>query len=72
MKVAIFGAGAIGGMMGVKLASAGADLAVVARGPHLAAIKATGLTLVEKSAAGADKRTTIQPRATANAARRKE
>ncbi len=68
MKVAIFGAGAIGGMMGVKLAAAGADLSVVARGPHLAAIKATGLTLVENAGAEGERRTTVHPRATADAA----
>ena len=45
MKVAIFGAGAIGGMMGVKLAQAGADVTFVARGPHLAAMQAHGVTL---------------------------
>ena len=32
MKVCIFGAGAIGGYMGVKLAKAGADVSLVARG----------------------------------------
>ncbi len=37
MKICIFGAGAIGGYMGVKLAQAGADVSLVARGPHLAA-----------------------------------
>jgi len=34
MKICIFGAGAIGGYMGVKLAQAGADVSLVARGPH--------------------------------------
>ncbi len=46
-KVAIFGAGAIGGYVGAKLATAGADVSLVARGPHLAAIQANGLTLIE-------------------------
>ncbi len=45
MKVAIFGAGAIGGFMGVKLAQAGADVTFIARGPHLAAMQANGVTL---------------------------
>lgn len=49
MKICIFGAGAIGGYMGVKLAQAGADVSLVARGPHLAAMKAKGLTLIEES-----------------------
>jgi 2-dehydropantoate 2-reductase len=48
MKVCIFGAGAIGGYMGVKLAKAGADVSLVARGPHLAAMQEKGLTLVEE------------------------
>jgi 2-dehydropantoate 2-reductase len=45
MRVAIFGAGAIGGLLGVKLARAGADVTFIARGPHLAAMKANGVTL---------------------------
>ena len=47
MKVCIFGAGAIGGYMGAKLAMAGADVSLVARGPHLAAMQDKGLTLLE-------------------------
>ncbi len=45
MKIAIFGAGAIGGYLAVKLHQAGADVTVIARGPHLAAMRANGLTL---------------------------
>lgn len=48
MKVCIFGAGAIGGYMGVKLAKAGADVSLVARGPHLSAMQEKGLTLIEE------------------------
>ncbi len=48
MKICIFGAGAIGGYMGAKLASAGADVSLVARGPHLAAMQNGGLTLIEE------------------------
>ncbi|MEN8710475.1 MAG: 2-dehydropantoate 2-reductase [Paracoccaceae bacterium] len=48
MKICIFGAGAIGGYMGVKLAQAGADVSLVARGPHLAAMQENGLTLIEE------------------------
>ena len=51
MKVCIFGAGAIGGYMGVKLAKAGADVSLVARGPHLAAMQEKGLTLMEEGEA---------------------
>ena len=47
MKICVFGAGAIGGYMGAKLAEAGADVSLVARGPHLAAMQARGLTLIE-------------------------
>lgn len=50
MKICIFGAGAIGGYMGAKLAEAGADVSLVARGPHLAAMQANGLTLIEDGA----------------------
>lgn len=45
MKVCIFGAGAIGGFLGARLALAGNEVSLVARGPHLAAIRAHGLTL---------------------------
>ncbi len=50
MRICIFGAGAIGGYVGAKLAEAGADVALVARGPHLAAMQANGLTLIEGEA----------------------
>ncbi len=49
MKICVVGAGAIGGFMAVRLADAGHDVSVVARGPHLAAIKRDGLALVEGS-----------------------
>lgn len=45
MKICIFGAGAIGGYLAVRLANAGQDVSVVARGPHLAAIREHGLKL---------------------------
>jgi 2-dehydropantoate 2-reductase len=48
MKICIFGAGAIGGYMAVKLVQAGADVSLVARGPHLAAMRDNGLTLIEE------------------------
>lgn len=51
MKICIFGAGAIGGYLGAKLTQAGADVSLVARGPHLAAMKETGLTLIENGEA---------------------
>lgn len=45
MKVCIFGAGAIGGYVAVKLAQSGHAVALVARGAQLEAIKVKGLTL---------------------------
>ncbi|MFT5506055.1 MAG: 2-dehydropantoate 2-reductase [Gammaproteobacteria bacterium] len=45
MKVCVVGAGAIGGYMGVRIAEQGHDVSLIARGPHLAAIQANGLTL---------------------------
>src|SRR5581483_11908150 len=45
MRIAIFGAGASGGYLAVKLTLAGAEVTVIARGPHLAAIRDKGLTL---------------------------
>ncbi|MFK7868130.1 MAG: 2-dehydropantoate 2-reductase [Roseobacter sp.] len=63
MRICIFGAGAIGGYMGVKLAQAGADVSLVARGPHLAAMKDKGLTLIEEG-----ETTTVAVNASDNAA----
>ena len=48
MKVCIYGAGAIGGYVGVKLALGGTDVSFVARGPNLAAIKRNGVTLLSE------------------------
>ena len=47
MKVCVVGAGAIGGYMAVRLAHAGHTVSAIARGPHLAAIRANGLKLIE-------------------------
>jgi 2-dehydropantoate 2-reductase len=44
-KVCVFGAGAIGGLLGVQLARAGIGVSLVARGPQLAAIRQRGLRL---------------------------
>lgn len=43
MRFAILGSGAVGGYFGAKLAKAGQDVAFVARGAHLDAIRARGL-----------------------------
>ena len=42
-RICIFGAGAIGGYMAAALDKAGADVSLVARGPHLQAIRQSGL-----------------------------
>jgi 2-dehydropantoate 2-reductase len=47
MKACVYGAGAIGGWMGVKLARAGCDVSVVARGATLEAVRQNGLQLIE-------------------------
>jgi 2-dehydropantoate 2-reductase len=43
MRIGIFGAGAIGGFLAAKLEAAGHEIGLVARGAHLAALKADGL-----------------------------
>ncbi|MFT4241781.1 MAG: 2-dehydropantoate 2-reductase [Acidovorax sp.] len=45
MKTCIYGAGAIGGWLGMALAQAGCDLSLVARGATLAALRSDGLRL---------------------------
>lgn len=50
-RICIFGAGAIGGYVGARLAMAGeADVSLVARGPHLAAMQRHGLVLKQDGA----------------------
>ncbi len=47
MKICIYGAGAIGGLMAAKLAAKGeTEVTVIARGSHLAAMQANGLKLI--------------------------
>lgn len=46
MKVAIIGAGAIGGYVGVKLALAGEDVTFIVRGANLNAIRQRGMKLI--------------------------
>lgn len=47
MKICIYGAGAIGGYLGAGLALNGADVTLIARGPHLAAMQEHGLKLIK-------------------------
>lgn len=48
MKIAVVGAGAIGGYLGARLSLAGEEVVVVARNRNLEAISANGLTLIEE------------------------
>jgi 2-dehydropantoate 2-reductase len=43
MRIAVFGAGGIGGYFGARLAQAGDEVALIARGSHLRAIQEHGL-----------------------------
>jgi len=45
MKICIYGAGAIGAYLGAELAATDNEVSLVARGPHLEAMHANGLTL---------------------------
>ena len=47
MRIAILGAGATGGFLGARLAKAGAEVVLIARGPHLRAMHESGLRLIE-------------------------
>jgi 2-dehydropantoate 2-reductase len=51
MKIAIVGAGGLGGYFGARLAHGGADVRFIARGQHLAAIRQSGLTIETESGA---------------------
>ena len=46
MNICIYGAGAIGGYLGVQLSLAGFDVSLIARGPHLEAMRKNGLALL--------------------------
>jgi 2-dehydropantoate 2-reductase len=46
VRIVIVGAGAIGGYIGARLAKAGADVVLFARGPHLRAMQERGLRVV--------------------------
>jgi 2-dehydropantoate 2-reductase len=48
VRIAILGAGATGGFLGARLAKAGAEVVLIARGPHLRAMRESGLRLIEQ------------------------
>lgn len=62
MRICVFGAGAVGGHFAVRLAQAGHEVSIVARGEHLAAIVANGLTLI-----AGEEQATVRVRATSSA-----
>ena len=45
MKIAMMGSGGVGGFFGGRLAKAGCDVTFIARGAHLEAMRANGLTI---------------------------
>jgi 2-dehydropantoate 2-reductase len=51
MRIAVIGAGAIGGYVGARLALAGEEITFVVRGANLAAIRRDGMTLVARDGA---------------------
>jgi 2-dehydropantoate 2-reductase len=68
MRIVIMGAGGLGGYFGARLAAAGNDVAFVARGAHLAAIREHGLRVQSalgdlhlRDVTATDDPTTLQP-----------
>jgi 2-dehydropantoate 2-reductase len=49
MKICVYGAGAIGGLIGAHLAQIGEEVTLIARGEHLAAMRAKGLRVTGHS-----------------------
>jgi 2-dehydropantoate 2-reductase len=46
VRICVYGAGAIGGYLGAQLALAGEDVTLIARGPHLEAMRENGVRLL--------------------------
>jgi len=65
MRIAIVGAGAIGAFMGARLALAGEDVTLVARGAHLDAMQRDGLTLLSSGPDGEEVSEHASPRSVA-------
>jgi len=63
MRICVYGAGAIGGLIGARLAQAGEDVTLIARGAHLAAMRERGLRLLADG-----EEATLSPKTAANAA----
>jgi 2-dehydropantoate 2-reductase len=62
MKICVVGAGAIGGLLGARLAKAGEEVTLIARGPQLAALQANGMRFIEEDGS----EFTVKPRAVAS------
>ena len=63
MRIAVMGAGGVGGCLGALLAKGGNDVTLIARGEHLAAIQANGIRLLRE-----DDEFTVSVEATSNPA----
>lgn len=61
MKFAVYGAGAVGGLLGVRLLSAGHEVHFIARGDHLDAMRSSGLSV--QSAVFGEQRFAVQAHA---------
>ena len=59
-KVCVVGAGAIGGVVAARMAHAGHQVSVVARGSHLQAIRDKGLWLEDRTASGERIKVTVK------------
>ena|SRR5258708_10038867 len=53
MKICIYGAGAVGGLIAARLARSGHSVSVVARGAHLEAIRRSGLQVLDRETGSA-------------------
>ncbi len=70
MRIAVIGAGAIGGMVAVRLALSGQTVTVVDQGAHLDAIRTNGLKLLHHDGREEVAETCARWRAVAKPARR--
>src|SRR5207302_6582320 len=48
LRICVHGAGAMGGLLGARLAAAGEAVSLIARGDHLAAMRTNGLRLIAR------------------------
>jgi 2-dehydropantoate 2-reductase len=58
LRIAVVGAGGVGGYLGSRLAAAGGDVAYLARGTQLEALRARGLTIIKPD--GSSSTTAVQ------------